>query len=198
MNSKQRIGLGKLFFFSIVLLWSGFSQAQTEISVDQRALLMMKVLGYDQSLFSKVSSIKGVVNIGVLARRENANSLECQKEMLSSLKRLGKKFSIGNHLVLGKAVGFETGLEKIFKKSGLQALFICPELTEELPVILLATRSQNVLSLSDRDQDVEAGVSVGLLWDGKKPLIKVNLKSSRQEGAKLSSSLLQIAQVVNR
>jgi hypothetical protein len=73
---------------------------------------------------------------------------------------------------------------------------VCDGTEGDLPAIKQTTRKRKVLTVGTTNAQVTAGVSVGVLAEGGKLQIVVNLPQSREEGAAFSSDLLRVARVV--
>ena len=78
----------------------------------------------------------------------------------------------------------------------MDALLICDGLAAELPVIKQLSRRRKLLTLGMLLEQVQAGVSLGVVDENGRLQVVVNLTESKDEGATFGSDLLRIAVVV--
>jgi hypothetical protein len=187
-----------ILFAIVVALWSrGFSRhalAEESVPAQRRAILLTRVLAYDDALVTRAGSS---FVICVVSHKGNAASESQAKEMLTAFKDL-EKVMIAGLPFRATAVQFTTAanLEALIESEGIDALFVCDGTEGDLPAIKQTTRKRKVLTVGTTNAQVTAGVSVGVLAEGGKLQIVVNLPQSREEGAAFSSDLLRVARVV--
>jgi hypothetical protein len=185
--------------FAIVLaLWSCIfcprAGAEESVPARRRAILLTRILAYDDALATRAGSS---FVICVVSHKGNAASESQAKEMLGAFKEL-EKVMISGLPFRATAVQFTTAasLEAFIDSEGIDALFVCDGTEGDLPAIKLTSRKRKILTVGTTNAQVMAGVSVGVLAEGGKLQIVVNLPQSREEGAEFSSDLLRVARVV--
>jgi hypothetical protein len=102
--------------------------------------------------------------------------------------------------LLGKRIKVKTiPLENVAESMDqVAALYLCPGLSiAELERVLASTHKHHVLTVTGYEKYIHRGVSLGVIVRKGKPRIVVNSAAVRAEGAKFSSKLLRIAEVIN-
>jgi hypothetical protein len=87
-------------------------------------------------------------------------------------------------------------LHSAVSSQGIDALYVCAGLEGDQTAIRDESRRDHILTIASREEQLTAGLSLGVfLFDGKMT-ITVNLPSSKDEGAAFSSELLRLARVI--
>lgn len=76
------------------------------------------------------------------------------------------------------------------------AIFICRGLRDVFDSISAVSRQRHLLTVAGSADLVQRGASVGLVREGNRPAVIVNLAASKAEGAELDPDLLSLAQVI--
>jgi hypothetical protein len=80
--------------------------------------------------------------------------------------------------------------------SGIDVLYVCDGLEDDLDAIKDITRQTKVLSVGANREQIEKGLSLGVVEMDGKVTILVNLQGSRLEGVSFASDLLRLASVI--
>jgi len=161
---------------------------------ERHATILAKSLTYDDNLLSRAGKevvVAVLYRAGAEATAEDAEAWRQAFDNLASLRFLDLPFR-------ALTLPLETAeqLRKAIDQQGIDALFVLGATKDDLAGIQKVTREQKVLTLASREEQVTAGLSLGVfVIDGKTTLI-VNLAASREEGAVFSSQLLKLAKVI--
>ncbi|MEW5851016.1 MAG: YfiR family protein [Myxococcota bacterium] len=168
----------------------------SEVPPQYQAVLFLKALAYDQNLKARAPK---TVNVVVLHRPGAPDSEAASTALIAAMIAAGKQSGVGGTPLQVTALPFTNAaaLESSLVSLGAHALFLCPGLTDAVPAITAVARRRGVLSGGGSEAYARAGVSIGLGLKDQKAVLFVNLAASRAEGAKLDSSLLRVAQVIN-
>jgi hypothetical protein len=168
--------------------------ADETIPPRRRAILLTRILAYDSALAARAGS---TFVICVVFHKGNAASEAQAKEMLGAFKEL-EKVMISGLPLRATSSPFTTGpaLETLIDGEGIDALFVCEGLEDELAAMKQTSRKRKILTVGTTNAQVVAGISVGVLSENGKLQIVVNLPQSRDEGAEFGSDLLRVARVV--
>lgn len=173
------------------LLLLAASALGSELSAQQQALLLLKILPYDRNLEARSP---GVIRVGILSspgRARAVGQIEAALRQLSSTSAL-EPWAI-EVVTVSHASPDQLRVELLERQ--LAALYLPPR-SPALSGVLQLTRAQDVLTFSPDPDAVRAGVSVGLVVDGGKAGILINLASCRAEGSDFPANFLSLAEVV--
>jgi hypothetical protein len=99
---------------------------------------------------------------------------------------------IGNAHLVGRRL---PGAEEI---SSCRILFISSARENQLPAILTALGTSNVLTVSDMPSFTRLGGMIQFVIEGKRVRFEINLNAAQRAGLSLSSQLLKLAVAVRR
>jgi hypothetical protein len=177
----------------LLTLFSGVCGAEAPLSY--QATFLLRVLAYDRNLKNRTANAATVL----LAYRDGDPASEAAKnELVAELSRLAKDRRIVDLPIRVSTISYlnPDDLEIAIDRTRASALYISPGLESALGAMLPVTRRRSVLSFTGVEAWVGKGVSIGLAARGTKPVIVVNLTSSRAEGADLDSALLRTAEII--
>lgn len=183
---------------AILVLMLGIRVASADsVSPKNQALLLLRILAYDHNLASRAD--KKTITIVVLYRPGVTDSEDTANELLAVMKDLAKTTSIANNAIQMTRLAYaEKTFDADIARAKAAAIYIASGLTDNLPTITGTTRQRKLLSFTGIEDYVESGVSVGFAIHDAKPVISINLPSSRSEGADLDATLLRIAKIVKK
>jgi hypothetical protein len=175
-------------FLVVALLMPVVVSAQA----NSEAALILRVLSYDRNLRRRASE-----RVTVLAVH-GGSARECDG-LVRALNQLGRAVSVSGmrtRAVLHQWNG-ESGLASAARSNGASVLYVCPGFEPDIAQISTASRRASLLSISSREADVRAGLTVGIVRRGSAtPQLLVNVRAAEAEGARLDAALLRIATVV--
>jgi ABC-type xylose transport system substrate-binding protein len=161
---------------------------------DRHALILVKVLGYDDNLKARAGA---EVVVGVLYKIGNAGSQHVAEGMQAAFQALpgAKAQGLPIKAIL---VAYDTaaGLVSSIKTEGLDVLFISAGLDAQLAAILELSRIHQVMSIAGTEEFFAKGASIGISVVQEKPAISINLTTSKGEGVAFGAGLLRLAKVV--
>jgi hypothetical protein len=187
MASKSAIATMLVIAFALT------KPAAADANDDRRALVMLRVLAYDRQLSQRVGD---EVRVVVAYTADDAGLAEGARWTGAFAK--ASKIKVNGHpvVVVAHRVDSTDGLSRAL--DGSAALLVCDGLTRALSVNTIAklTRGRRVLSISTREAEVAAGLTVAIVPGKQRDEIVVNLASARAEGVKFDAGLLQLAREV--
>jgi len=163
-----------------------------DIPAAQQALLLLKVLAYDKQLDERIREGR----LAILHRTGHTESEACGRDLMAALEEATSSFEVSGHrLTAGVfAVASNEAVEEAIA-AGPVAVYLCPGIEEQLDSILAASAAHDALTFTAQTSFIDAGTSIGLVLEGDRPRMVVNLTTSREEGARLSASLLAVSDV---
>ncbi len=161
---------------------------------ERQVKTIARALAYDENLPSRAG---GTVVLAVLYKPGNPVSEEEATESFIRFAKLESYSILGLpfHSVklpftdargLGEAVGGQ----------GIVALYICPGMEDQIGNIKRISRKLKVRTIASREDQVMAGLTLGVFSTNGRLVVEVNLPASREEGARFSSDLLRLAKVI--
>ncbi len=164
------------------------------VAADRQVPLLLKILTYDRQL--EVKAGRELV-IGIVSSPLSPASAKAREEVLASLQTfLGKTVK---KLPLQFYWQDYTNPDKLaawVKNKRISVLYLSPGNEKNLPAILKFSQENQITSITGVPDYVERGVAVGIGERQAKPLILINLASSKREGSEFDASLLRIATIV--
>ena len=168
--------------------------AQERVPAPRQAAILMRALAYERDAPSRAG---GHFAIAVLVRADEAASQKAGAEMTTALTALAK-LPLQGMPVSVTQVDFASAeaLKSAISTAGVDALYVTPGLSAQLPIILQQARAQRVVTMAGEASSVNAGVTLGVVSEDNRPRILVNVKSAAAVGATFSAELLALASVV--
>jgi YfiR/HmsC-like len=171
------------------------ASARADVSDDRRALVMLRVLAYDNHLEQRIGDEVRVV-IVYPTGDDGADEGKRWTQAFANIRKL----KVGGRPVVVTAHKFETAklLGRALHDLRAAALVSCDGLGRSIAVPDLAavTRANRVLSFSTRESDVVKGLAVGIIPGTARDEIVVNVDAAAAEGVKFDAGLLQLARKV--
>lgn len=183
----------KIFFLISLGIIYVYSQ-EMPVPLDLQLNLLPKILLYEKNLRNK--KLK-VVNVGVVYQRKFRTSLNVKNEIMDYVKNNPLKIeenSILNFIPI--PIEKESDITPVVIDKAINVLYLCPLKAVNMNSILEITREKKILTFSGVIDYIDMGISVVIDVKGEKPLITINLPSSKLEGADFSSQLLKLARVI--
>jgi hypothetical protein len=175
-----------------LLLTAAPARGADLLEADRQALLFLKTLSFNKAL---KQTEEGTIRVAVISKTGVATG-SCA-EFAASLAVAIKTLKVSGASVEILQVASENAAE-LEKKltAGAGGAYVCNEIVEKVPAIVVLTRKAGVLSFAPTEEQVKAGVSIGLVSRESKATIVVNLASIRAEGADLAPAFLRLAEAI--
>jgi uncharacterized protein DUF4154 len=188
---------GTIALICVLVVGLGVFRAAADASDDRRALVMLRVLAYDKRLPERAPDAVRILIIHPKTE-DGASQAARWSEAFEKAKKLkvdGRSVEVLVHRFVKPG-----DLERALADLRPAALLACDGLTREIAVAELAklTRARHVMSIGLREEDVAAGLAVGIVpgQERKRDEIVVNLRAATAEGIKFDAGLLQLARTV--
>lgn len=171
------------------------SPALADAADDRRALVMLRVLAYDNHLGERAGD-----EVRIVIVFPAGDSGAAERARWTSAFANARKLKVEGRPVVVTTHKFETAssLDRALKERHAAALLVCDGLARAIAVDELAalTRTHKVLSFSTREREIVKGLAVGIVPGAARDEIVVNLRAAAAEGAKFDAGLLQLARSV--
>jgi hypothetical protein len=180
----------------------GFSLLNVRVSgqdiavpVEVQLPLFKKVLTFDRNLEKRPD---GDLVVGVLYQSRFRRSLAVKNDFFDCLDK-STAVSLGRFALRYEAIDMSETPDWLAEASarGVNILYIAPLRAVDVRTIFRKSQSHRWVSWTGVMEYVDAGCSIGIVLNGDRPSIRVNLPASRLEGLDLSSQLLNLVQVVS-
>jgi hypothetical protein len=176
--------------------------ASADAADDRRALVMLRVLAYDNHLAERAGD---EVRIVIVYPPGDAGAAERARWVAAFAS--ARKLKLDGRPVVVSAHRFESAsaLGSALHDLRAVALLACDGLARAIPVGDLAavTRANKVLSFSTREREVVKGLAVGIVPGSSRDeivvnvrAVVVNVRAAAAEGVKFDAGLLQLARSV--
>lgn len=165
-----------------------------QVAPDKQAVILARALAYDDNLRGRAGD---ALVVAVVFKPGQGGSESAADAMVRAFKAIeGVKVQNLPLRVVKLAYGGKDSLHSAVSSQGIDALYVCPGLEPDQGGIRDESRRDHVLTIAAREDQLTAGLSLGVfVYDGK-TTITVNLPSSKEEGAAFSSELLRLARVI--
>ena len=192
---EQSVPLWGIAILVVLFCTQVSAQSQPELLVRERqAKTLARALAYDENLPSRAGKkvvLAVLYKFGNPASEKEAAESFAQFAKLESYRLLGLPFhsvklAFTNAEVLDEAVGGQ----------GIVALYVCPGMEDEIGNIKRISRKHKTTTIASREEQVTAGLTLGVFTIDRNLTVFVNLPVSREEGARFSSDLLRLAKVI--
>jgi hypothetical protein len=170
------------------------ASGEDSVPASRQAVILVRVLAYDGNLKSRAGE---TVNIAILHKKGNAASENTANSTAKAFGALESTQVSGLPIVVSRLLytGEDT-LKKAITGAGIDLIYVCEGLENELEAIERITRQMRVLSVGSKSEYVEKGLSIGVFQIEAKCTILLNLAASRQEGVAFAADLLRLAKVI--
>lgn len=158
-------------------------------------LIALRVLAYDKTIATRKPG--DTVTIGLLAGSKAGGQKE--RELWQAGFAKLPRVKVGGRPVRVVMLDYksEQAFEAALVKHAPAAVIVSSDLVGEQPAIRKITRARDVLTLTQREQAVQAGFAVGLVAGQERAEIIVNIEAAREEGVRFGAGLLQLARLVD-
>ncbi|OIP38867.1 MAG: hypothetical protein AUK47_10880 [Deltaproteobacteria bacterium CG2_30_63_29] len=164
-----------------------------DVPADRQVLILARALAYDRNLKDKAGDAVTIA----LVYKDGDGASKSQMQEISAAIASGKKLRISGLPIKTVVVAFGIeDLDSTLTNEGVDAVYICSGLANDLDSITALTRQKQIASLADDKVYAKQGVSVVVVAEGQKASLVINLKASKAEGLDLSSELLELAEVI--
>ena len=165
------------------------------VPIDVQMQLFFKIISFDRNFKSR---IKNNITINIVYQKKFRNSLNALNEVLSFFdKNMNyRSFEGFNVVVKPLAIESENDLKNYMTSNLNDIYYICPMRAVNISSISVHSKNNKILSFTGVQEYVEEGISFGFGIKGDKPLIIINLETSKKIGADYSSQLLRLAKVI--
>ncbi len=181
---------------TIILTFSGtarFHAQEMVVPIKLQLALFLKILPFDWNLKDRVGN---EIVFAIFYQNNFGISYNAKEGFLKVVKESSVKEIDGIPLRFVSIDIEETDLAEAITRDNVDILYITPLRAMEIEKITNLSRAQKITTLTGVPDYVESGLAVGVGVKGEKPLIIINLKAAKAEGADFSSQLLKLAKVI--
>jgi len=159
---------------------------------DRRAAIVARALSYDYALKSRAGE---GLSIGVVYRPVTTEAAADQ--WVQSFKPLESVKVQGMAINVAK-IAYE-GIDRLKSRvsaEGIDVLIVCDGLDDALSAILQLSHEKKLLTVAGKEAYVQGGVTLGIVNEGERITIEVNVAGAAAEGVNFSSELLRLAKMI--
>jgi hypothetical protein len=165
-----------------------------QVAPDKQAVILARALAYDDNLRARAGD---ALVVAVLFKAGQAASESMADGVVRAFKALeGVKVQNLPLRVVKIAYAGKDALHGAVTGQGIDALYVCAGLEADQSGIRDESHRTHVLTIASREEQLTAGLSLGVFTFDGKTTITVNLPASKEEGAAFSSELLRLARVI--
>jgi hypothetical protein len=167
---------------------------QDQLVGERQVKTLARALAYDENLLSRAGRavvLAVLYKVGNAASEREAAESSALFAKLESYNVLGLPFhSVKLPFTSAEALDAAVGAQ------GLVALYVCPGMEGEMASIKRISRRRKATTIASREEQVTAGLALGVFLIDRKLTVIVNLPVSQEEGARFGSDLLRLAKVI--
>lgn len=185
-----------LIVLTIILFARSSSSAQESlVPANVQIPLFFKIISFDRNFKSRY---KNKIVINVVHQNKFRSSLNVKNDILDFFANNTVYSKFDGLAVEVKEFSFEKENELItyFSSNPDELYYFCPLRAVNIANISNMMRQKRVLSFTGVPEYVQDGISFGFGIKAGKPLIIINLESSKAIGSEYSSQLLKLAKVI--
>ncbi|MCP4633665.1 MAG: YfiR family protein [candidate division Zixibacteria bacterium] len=188
--------MGKAFVIILIffLLVSSVPANEMAVPVDIQFRLFLKIIACDRDLESRFGD---EIKIGIVYQSKFRASLDVKNRLIEVMQESPIKDIEGipiNYIPID--LGGVSTLASSISNAGVDILYITPLRALDVKQISDISRENRITTLTGIPEYVKDGLAVGISSKGEKPLIIINLEAAKTEGAKFSSQLLKLAEII--
>ena len=182
-----------LIIISMFLITSELISQKMEVPVEIQVPMLLKILTFDRNL-EKRSGKK--LTIGIIYQSKYKESFDAKDEFIKSINKMSIKRVKDIPINLVPIDVDSSDLEGAVSKNEVNALYIAPLRAFDIGKVIKVSQDNKILSMTGVIEQINSGISIGIGAKGDKPLIIINLRSAKLEGADFSSQLLKLAKII--
>jgi hypothetical protein len=192
---KKSPRLSSLIVAFLLPLLPASTLARVSVPESRQIPIFLKILAYDRNLNQRVGER---LNIGIIySDRTNPESGDNLSNVIEALGQ-NQSTEIKGLPVTFTVLRFSTpeAFTQRLMEAGINIVYLTSGLRENLRDIVAVTRQLKVLSLAAEIVYLKSGVALGLHPIEGRLRIFINLKASREEGARFSANILKLCEIV--
>jgi len=164
------------------------------VPADLQVTLILKVLSYDRNFAARAA---GELRIAVVISPGDPDSARARAQIVDVTQTLPFRMMRGVPIrYLFVEYASDAQLETFVTTNQIAVLYIAPGNQQNLDALLRISQSRQIVTATGVPEYVERGVAVGVGVRQDKPVILINLPSSKSAGTEFDASLLRIAKVI--
>jgi len=164
------------------------------VPADLQVPLILKVLTFDRNFEDRIPT---ELIVGIVFKPGDAASIAVRDDVSAAFLALdGKTVKKVPIRYIELPFSSPTELLQTARDSGVNVFYVTPGNSGTLSGLLEVSTSLGILTTTGVPDYVTQGVAVGIGTRSDKPLILINLSSSRSTGSEFDASLLRIARVI--
>ena len=165
-----------------------------EVPPSRQVVIVLRALAYDGNLKSRAGH---TVNIAILHKKGNSASEQMAAAVTQAFISRQSTLVTGLPIAISRLAYRTPGeLKDSIVESGIDLLYVCDGLESDLDAIKDITRQTRVLSVGANREQIEKGITLGVVEMDGKVTILVNLQGSRLEGVSFTGDFLRLTSVI--
>lgn len=165
-----------------------------DVPAARQAVIVLRALAYDGNLKTRAGA---TVNIAIVHKKGNSASEQMAAAVTQAFISRQSTLVTGLPIAVSRLTYLSASrLKDAIVASGIDLLYVCDGLESDLDAIKEITRETKTLSVGANREQVEKGLSLGVVEMDGKVSILVNLQGSRFEGVSFASDFLSLTTVI--
>ena len=190
-RSHARKFLVHILYYLIILGAESLAQ-QSDVPVNVQIPLLFKILSYDRAL---KANPENKIIIGLAYQGHNKYSRYMKEEIEEYTN--ANPGHIGTTQIKMLFIDLDQkDLDDFIGGKKIAVLYVAPLRAYDIGGMLSVTQKEKIITVTGVQEYVEKGISVGVGLRSDKPVILINLRSAKAEGADFSSQLLKLAKII--
>lgn len=179
---------------AIVFLPAVQALSQSLVPPGHQATILARALAYDGALDERVGA---TLKLGIVYVTSEPTSVSARSDMLQAFRALKDKTIQDKTLEVVDHV-FESsgGLERWIRSQNVDVIYMTPGLGGAVDDVISSAVEEKVILIAPVESYVKRGAPIGVVLEGRKPRILVNLSRAQEMGMELDPRLLQLAKLV--
>ena len=164
------------------------------VPLDRQFSFLDRVLTYDRNMKARAGD---EIVIGILYQEGVPASLRAKNEFARAIEKSSIKRIRGltlRYVPVAIDAGLPSGDE--LRGHGMTVLYVAPLRGVDIGSLADLCSANGITSATGVEEYVEAGLAIGLVPNGSRPPVLINLPAAAEQGADFSSQLLKLARVL--
>jgi YfiR/HmsC-like len=181
--------LKKILSLAIAILFVSFTLAafaDVDVPANLQAALFYKIFDFDENL-TETSGPEIVV--GIFYNPGNPRSEQAKDEIKENFSILSGKEISGKSVVIKEIASLE-------QLRDIDIVYVTLGNDASIDEIVKICHAYKILGITDVAEYAQKGLAIALRLEDQKPKIIINKNSAEQSGAKLSSKILSLAEII--
>jgi hypothetical protein len=160
--------------------------ADMAVPANLQVALFYKIFDFDQNL---AESAGPEIVIGIFYNPDDPQSKQIKEEIKEDFSMLSDKEIGGKGVVIKEIISLE-------QLQGIDIVYVTPGNDASISDIVEKCHAYKILGITAVEEYAQKGLAIAIRLEDQKPKIIINKSGAEQSGAKLSSKILSLAEII--